>query len=92
MLELLQEHVTEIRECVVSEAMMERIDNSALTRPDLDQVLSAGEVRPSRLYDYIHDVYEMRMDERANPWRRFPAAMHWRIIDARILDLAKAFF
>jgi hypothetical protein len=89
-LELLHAHGAEIDECEVSTELLERINDAALTRGDLARLEEARVVRPSRWYDYVFAVHGSRANEKV--WSQFPSVMPWRIIDPRIIDLAKKFF
>jgi uncharacterized protein Ymh len=89
-LQLLNSHRVEIDECDVDDALMERLDKSALTTADIEELCSAAPVRPSRWSDYILD----RHHDPAHAWkswREFRPVIPFAIIDERIIDLAIAF-
>jgi hypothetical protein len=86
-LRLLIELKVDVDECDVTEAILERVAASALTTKDVETIKRASSVRPTRVYDYIHAVYEFGQ-ERPSIWDSFPPAMPWAIIDRRIIDLA----
>lgn len=90
-LALLEAHGAEIKEYEVTAELIERCDNSALTRADLEFIKAARPIRPSRWYDY---VFEKHWDiERTVPiWREFPPVVPFALIDTRITDLALSFW
>lgn len=90
-LALLEAHGAEIEEYEVTSEIIERCDNSALTRLDLEFIEAARPIRPSRWYDY---VFEKHWDPEKNErlWSEFPPVIPFAIIDGRIIDLAKSFW
>ncbi len=90
-LQLLDTHGAEISEYDVDEDLIERLDDSALTKADIDRIDAARPVRPSRWYDYVSD--EDEEDGRTGKiWREFRPIIPFAIIDSRIFDLAKSFW
>ena len=91
-LQVLDSHGAEIIEHDVSRSLLDKIDESALTRSDLKKVKKMRQVLPSRWYDYISE----RDFERAREgtlWREeFPPVIPFALIDARIMDLALGFW
>lgn len=81
----------EVEEIEVPEALMERLDASALTRADLEFIAQTQGVRPSRWTDYVVDMHGTDAFDRP-VWGAFKPVMPWTIIDARIADLAQEFF
>ena len=85
-LEILLSHAVEIDELAVDNELLTRLDASALTAADVDQLKSARPIRPSRWYDYILDFSDRRQKgtlfEETEP--RIPLGL----IDARLIDLA----
>jgi len=89
-LQLLVHHGIVLEECDISEKMLDRLDQSALTGADLDQILAGPNVRPSRWANYIEDG---RMWEKKEGmlWHHFRPVMPFALIDARLADLALSF-
>jgi hypothetical protein len=85
-LEILMAHAIDIEELNVQSDMLTRLDASALTAADVDELNAARPIRPSRWYDYIFDHSDTRpkgtLFEETDP--RIPLSL----IDARIIDLA----
>jgi hypothetical protein len=89
-LQLLNSHGVEIDECEVPDALIQRLDKSALTTADVEEINSATPVRPSRWLDYILDRHHDR-EHAWKSWREFRPVIPFAIIDERIIDLAIAF-
>jgi len=91
-LQILDSHGAEIIENDVPRSLLDKIDDSALTKSDLKRIKKIRHVRPSRWYDYVSE----RDFERAREgtlWREeFPAIVPFALIDARIMDLARDFW
>jgi hypothetical protein len=91
-LQVLNSHGAEIFEHDVPRLLLDKIDDSALTRSDLKRVKKMRHVLPSRWYDYVSE----RDFERAREgtlWREeFPPVIPFALIDARIMDLALDFW
>jgi Protein of unknown function (Hypoth_ymh) len=91
-LQVLDSHGAEIIEHDVPRSLLDKIDDSALTKSDLKRLGKMRHVLPSRWYDYVSE----RDFERAREgtlWREeFPAVIPFAIIDARIMDLAREFW
>jgi hypothetical protein len=83
-------HDVEIDEYVADEALLDRLDDAALSRADLDGLLTGAPVRPGRWGDYILSHHQNRVED-GTLWREFPYVMPFGVIDARIIDLALAF-
>lgn len=89
---LLDEHGVEIDEYAVSSDLLDRIDYSALTRKDLEGILSARPLRPRRFHDYVYQFREvLNQDRRFSGWSRFPPVMPLALIDPRIRDISLKF-
>ena len=88
-LQVLQAFGVEIEEHLVSEELILRLDQSALTQADLDQIEAARPVWPRRWCDYILD-HQRDITERLG--EHFPLAIPFAIIDHRIIDLAISFW
>jgi hypothetical protein len=88
-LQLLDSSGVEMMEREVSEELMQRLDDCALTRSDVEQLSVAAANRD--LYGYI----QQRHDEWASSgllWQSFAPVMPFAIIDARLMDLAREFW
>lgn len=90
-LTILDSHRIEIDECLVEEALIERIDQSALTRSDLEAIESTRPTRPTRWHDYILDKHE-RYENTGRIWRGLEPVVPFAIIDERLFDLASTFW
>ena len=90
-LQLLDSHGAEIDECLVEESTIDRLDNSALTIADVENLTKANAVRPVRWFQYVSYQHE---DQALNGtlWREFPPVVPFAIIDSRIMDLARTFW
>lgn len=92
-LALLHAHDIEIDEYDVSDELIERLDASALTRADLDQIRNERPVRPGRWYEYIDEEdWDASHFKHERLWREFPLVIPFAIIDLRIMDLALTFW
>jgi len=103
---LLNFHGIPIEEVCVEESLLERIDNSALTRRDLEALIAAAPVRPQRWYSYVYDVYGDEVDvtdieqcfrpeyeyPRRSPWGHMPPVIPLSVVDSRLWDLARDFW
>jgi hypothetical protein len=90
-LQLLHAHNAKIDECEVTESFMERVDKSALTIKDIDDVDAAKPIRPSRWPDCILD-YHSRGTQDGVLWQEFPPVVPFAIIDSRMIDFARTFW
>ena len=90
-LRLLIDYGVDIEECEVDEAVMARLDASALTSKDLRSLDSARAVRPTRIHDYIYEGLG-RDSRKRGQWSSIRTVMPWSLIDHRIVDLALRFF
>lgn len=90
-LQLLESFNIEMEEYLVSQEVLNRLDQSALTRADLENLDAAKPVRPTRLYEYIMEMhYESSTNGKL--LNHFPVAVPFAVIDARIMDLAITFW
>lgn len=90
-LQLLDLHRIEIEECEVDEALVARLDKSALTTSDLERINSAKPIRPHRWHDYIMEGhYESAKD--GTLWKQIQPVIPFAIVDSRIVDLALSFW
>jgi Protein of unknown function (Hypoth_ymh) len=90
-LELLEAHGAKIDEIEVSPELIERVDNSALTERDLEEVELSRPVRPRRWHEYIiNDRCER--DDYGRLWQEFEPIIPLGLVDSRITDLAYRFF
>ena len=91
MLQVLQTHGAEIDECAVDEAVVERLDMSALTAADVQEIDTAKPIRPSRWHDYVFERHYERARD-GTLWDEFRPIVPFAIIDSRITDLALSFW
>jgi len=91
-LRLFERHNVEIDEYIVSPSIIDRVNQSGLTKKDLDQIQAMQPVRPNRWYDYIFDEkYEKQKNGTSDLKIQFPPVMPYAILDNRIIDLALEF-
>jgi Protein of unknown function (Hypoth_ymh) len=90
-LQFLEAHGAKIGECVVDEAVLARLDNSALTISDLEGIDAAKPVRPQRWYNYVLERHREDLCD-GRLWDEFPRVMPFAIIDSRIIDLSLSFW
>jgi len=90
-LELLHFYGVELLEYDVSAELLERLDLSALTVGDIENIENAKPVRPSRWPDYVFEE-DWAKGRSGALWQNFPAVIPLAIIDTRITDLAMNFF
>lgn len=90
-LQVLELFGADIEEVLISEEAFRRLEASALTRADYEQIKSAPPRRPSRWHDYIFDKDFER--SRQGQWvSEFDRVMPFGIIDPRLADLALTFW
>lgn len=80
----------EIDECVVSRAVMSRIESSNLTERDMSEITEAPPRRPTRWHDYVYAAKGLGNRLASEPGL-FPSVMPWYLIDDRLLDMAHRF-
>ena len=90
-LQLLEVHGVEIEEYIVDEAVMERLDQSALTTADMGVIDAAKPLRPSRWHHYMLRQH-IDCQRQGTFWQDFPPVIPYAIIDSRIADLALGFW
>ena len=90
-LQLLEAHGVEIEEYIVNEAVMERLDQSALTSADMSVIDAAKPLRPSRWHHYMLRQH-IDCQRQGTFWQDFPPVIPYAIIDSRIADLALGFW
>jgi hypothetical protein len=90
-LQLLHSHGVEVDEWIADKPLINRLDRSALTVADVEQITTGKAVTPSRWYDYIRDHHREQGGNGAL-WREFPPVIPFSIIDSRIVDLARSFW
>ncbi len=89
----LEAHGAKIVEYAVGAELLERLDRSALTRADLQSLDDLRPLHARRWMDYIfNEDRDPGPGEKFLVWRHFPAVIPFAIIDARITDLALAFW
>lgn len=91
-LQVLDRHGATIIEHDVAHSLLDKIDDSALTRSDLEQIGSMSPVSPSRWYNYVLERDCERAREGTLWSYEFPAVVPFAVIDARIMDLALNFW
>lgn len=91
-LQILDSHGAEITEHDVPRSLLDKIDDSALTKSDLKRVKKVRHVRPSRWYDYVSERDFERAREGTLWYDEFPAVIPFAVVDARIMDLAHDFW
>jgi hypothetical protein len=89
-LQLLATHGCELSEGRCSRQLIERLDQSALTIKDIKSILETRPIRPTRLYDYIHDSDHDAARSGAL-WDNVNVTMPFALIDHRLFDRALAF-
>lgn len=99
-LQLLERHGAELEEYEVSVDVIARVEQSCLTRQDIDSIEALRPYRPTRWYEYVIDQDEpvshfdqkeyLNKDNEAL-LRRFPKVMPFGIVDSRLYDLALSF-
>jgi hypothetical protein len=90
-LQVLDGYGVEIEEYAVSAEVIERLDESSLTRADLEAIDAAKAVRPSRWYEYIFED-DFKRSENGTLWQKFPLVIPFAVIDGRLADLALSFW
>ena len=90
-LQLLHSHRVEIDECVTDDPLIERLDQSALTVADVEDIRTVTAVRPSRWFEYIL-ARHWDQGRDGTLWQEFLPVMPFSIIDCRIIDLALNFW
>jgi hypothetical protein len=90
-LQLLEAHAVEMNEYTVDKAVIERLDQSALTVSDMHLIEAAKPLRPNRWRDYVLKQH-FDCQRQGTFWQDFPAVIPYAIIDSRIADLALGFW
>lgn len=90
-LQLLNAHGAECDEFLVSAEVFARLDASALTHSDVEELEGARPKRPSRWREYIDEDHWERFRD-GTLWEDFPAVLPFAIIDPRLMDLALSFW
>jgi hypothetical protein len=90
-LQVLDTHGAEIDEREVSEEFIDRLDKSALTTADIDELETAPHPRRSRIADYVEER-DWEDAQAGRIHRHFPPVMPFSVIDPRLMDLALKFF
>ncbi len=89
-LQLLHFHGSKITEHDVTNDLIERLDNSALTKIDVRKLEDRSSLRPVRWHDYI--IENSHRAKEINIWKKFRPVIPYAIIDNRIADLAVSFW
>jgi hypothetical protein len=90
-IQLLDAHGAEIREYEVEEAVIQRLDQSALQVTDIKNLAKSSRRGGGNWYDHILDKH-YKMKEAGTLWAEFDPVMPFAIIDPRISDLATTFW
>ncbi len=90
-LALLMEHGINIDEFEINNSMLERLDHSALTTADVQEIKALNPVRPLRIYEYI-ETQHFDAARVGDLWKEFRPVIPYAIIDPRIIDLAVSFW
>ena len=90
-LALFEAHKIEMDEFEVGKDIIQRINDSALTKGDLEKIASMRPVRPLRLYDYI-SMDDFNKIEDGTLWHNFKPVIPFAIINPRIMGLAVSFW
>jgi len=89
--EFLNGHGVEIDEVEVTEDLLERLDDSALTLTDVDGIEQGKRVRPGRWgNDYIR-AHERDTGHDRTLWQTLPTVMPYALLDPRLVELALDF-
>lgn len=89
-LQLLYMHGVELEEYQVDEALLERVDASALTMGDIAKIEASRPKRPNRWSDYVFEK-DWDRGEEGYLWGEFKPVIPFAIVDHRIVDLALKF-
>jgi hypothetical protein len=90
-LEFLNGHGVEIDEVEITEDLLERLDDSALTLADVDAIEQGERVRPGRWgNDYIR-AHERDTGHDRTLWQTLPPVMPYALLDPRLVELALDF-
>ena len=89
-LQLFSRHNIHLEEVKISNKLMKKLNQAALSNRDLVNILNAQYVRPIRLYDYIYNIYKTTNYQHSND-RYYPNILPFHLIDSRIFDLALKF-
>lgn len=90
-LALLEAHGVDIDEYEVRRDVLTRLDKSALTVGDLENLDKCRPVRPARWYNYVSEFHSETQKSGAL-WVNFRPVMPFGLIDDRLMDLAIRFF
>ena len=90
-LQLLEYHDSMIDEYEVPDDVFHRLNSSALTVSDIDNIVKTVPVRPFRWTNYVFDK-DIKFAHDGEIWNRFPPIIPLAIVDSRISDLALDFW
>lgn len=90
-LQLLERHGVEIEEFIVPKKFITKLNKSALTRRDIEEIREMRPVLPSQIYDYLYNEPEDAYEKNQKINSRFPKVIPFYILDPRITDLAIEF-
>ena len=90
-LSILDEHNIEIEEYEVKKKVIDKINGSYLTMPELKRIENSKPVRPTRWRDYVYE-YRDPYSKKENLFIEFPHVIPYSIIDPKIFDLSISFW
>lgn len=90
-LALFEAHDIKMDEFDVDSGIIKRVNESGLTKGDLEKIDSLKPVRPLRIYDYI-ETNDFNGIKEGTLWKIFRPVIPFAIIDPRIMDLAVSFW
>lgn len=90
-LALLEAHKIQMDEYAVGKDVIDRVNKSALTMGDLENIKVSRPVRPLRIYDYI-EMNDHDGIRDGSLWGNFRPVVPFAIVDRRIMDLAISFW
>ncbi|MBN8840937.1 MAG: hypothetical protein J0I25_12125 [Sphingomonadales bacterium] len=90
-LRLLDWHGVELSEIEIDATLMERLNASALTIADLENIREARPVRPHRYWDYVFDQ-EDRPQLEGNPWQYREPISPFALLDERLAPHVRRFW
>lgn len=87
-LQLFRRFEIAVEEVIVSPGLLRRIDENRSTSKDVDHIVAAPAVRPTRIWDYQNDGLRGRGPAEARMRDQFSPSVSWSLIDERLIDLA----
>lgn len=87
-LHLFRRFEIDVEEVEVKGEVLNRLDSALLNEYDLESIHQASPVRPTRMYDYMHDGLQHRASPGKSMRRQFSPIVPWFLLDERLIDLA----